>query len=111
MRNSPDFFVEVDFEANALAVRSHNPGIKPEVMLELARRVLRETRGFGKDQQTLELEYLARKHLRISKADTEVIVNASRGKTISMLDMEPAERPVQSQQFRPDEDEDPRPAA
>ena len=85
------FDIETDFEAHALANRSYNPGIKPEVMVELAKRVLRETRGFGKDQQTRELEYLARKHLRMSTAPTEAIVRtvaAARHGAAHVLSME-----------------------
>jgi hypothetical protein len=105
----PSFSIELDFEANALADLSHNPGIKPEVMLDLARRVITETRGLSYKRQIGELEYLARKHLRLSTAPTEAIVRAvsatrnGAANVLSMADYEPAERPVQSEQFHPDD--------
>jgi hypothetical protein len=89
----PSFEIEAEFEANALAELSHNPGIKPEVMLDLAKRVLRETRGLSYKRQIGELEYLARKHHRMSTAETEAIINAARDGAASALE-EPSHRVI-----------------
>jgi hypothetical protein len=102
MRNSPSF--DVDHEAHLFAAANGlgNAGVK--VFHSAYDRL-----GSGVPLTEIRLEAL--RAYEESKKETEVIVNSSRGKVISMLDCEPAERPVQSQQFRPDEDEDPRPAA
>jgi hypothetical protein len=107
----PSFNIEADFEANTLAELSHNPGIKPEVMLDLAKRVLRETRGLTYKRQIGELEYLARKHHRLSTAPTEAIVKAvsatrnGAANVLSMDDVALADKPDQSVQYRGDPDD------
>lgn len=69
----PSFSIEPDYEAQALVELSTNPGVKGAVMLDLAKKVLRETRGLTYPQQIKEVEYLARKHLDASRAETETI--------------------------------------
>lgn len=87
------FNVERDYEANALAELSTNPGIKPESMLELAKRVIRETEKLTYRQQIRELEYLARKQMRMENAETEVILKSVPNKVSHVFtDLEPTDQ-------------------
>lgn len=96
------FHVVDDMELNALVNLSENPGIDLHMFRELGKRVLRDTRGLDYKKQIAHLEYLA---LRVfTKQETTRIVHKNQARTLSMGDYEPAERPVQSQQFRPDDD-------
>ena len=77
---------ELDYEAQALAELSTNPGLKGSIMLDLASKVLRETRGLSYKQQVKEVEYLARKHLDASKAETETIAAKTQEATHKIVD-------------------------
>lgn len=97
-----------DREAQALADLSFNPGVDAPTWLECARETLARFPfpQFTYRRQQTECHLLAKR--KLAEAPTEKIENRTRGHVFSMLEYEPAELPVQSEQFRPDE---PDPAA
>ena len=111
IKTTPDEIYDLEYEANALAELSTNPGIKDFVMLELAKKVIRETRGLSYKQQIKELEYLARKSYDASKAVTERIEKVKEtshniiGGAHHFIGYEAPERPVQSEQYEPHDDD------
>lgn len=77
------FHIIDNSEVEALAGLSDNPGIDDAIFLDLAKQVLRDTRGLTYKKQIAHLEYLAEKEK----------TKRSVGHIISMTDLEPAEKP------------------
>jgi len=83
-----------DMELNALVNLTDNPGIDEQVFRELAKSVLRDTRGLDYKKQIAHLEYLA---LRIfTKRETAHIIHK---KQLTMDEVALADKPDQSVQY------------
>lgn len=98
----PSHDIEWHSEAKVLAATTYNPGVPDQVFRKLAEKVVSELKPLNSKQWRTHLVYLAERYMK--QPATEKIVESARNgaaNVLSMADYEPAERPVQSEQFHP----------